>query len=86
MDETYQCVVCGFDGLKLPPYDPATGLGNHVLCHCCLFEYGFTDDVEQFSVEEWRKRWVDAGLTWGYGPKPPAWNAEEQLASLPDVA
>ena len=87
MTGEHQCPVCGFGGLEDPAYDPLTGLGSYQICPSCGFEYGVTDDDRQITHEQWRRRWIDAGMPWrdaGVSDAPRDWDASAQLAALND--
>ncbi len=69
---TYQCSVCGYSKLIMPPKD-------HLICPCCGTQFGYHDSVA--SHEELRKEWIAAGLRWHSRrtPAPADWNPIEQL-------
>jgi hypothetical protein len=72
---TYQCPVCGFDAMPLPP-------GDHTVCSCCGTEFGYHDLHR--SHEDLRKDWIDRGSPWFSQrmPKPQDWDPQKQLAKL----
>lgn len=85
MGRTYRCPVCGFSGLDVPAYSPATGLGSHEICPSCGYEFGVTDDDEQITHEQWRRQWVEAGMPWrdaGISAPPPGWDPHAQLGEV----
>lgn len=82
---TYQCPVCGYSGLDEPAYSPKTGLGSYQICPSCGYEYGVTDEDSGISHDEWRKRWVEAGMPWrdeGVSEPPPNWDPRAQLSTV----
>lgn len=81
---SYTCPVCGFPDLDDPPRSPSGG-GSYEICPSCGFEFGVTDDDQGFTYEQWRVKWVNAGMPWqGYDmPKPIDWNPVAQLQRLP---
>ena len=76
------CPVCGFDGLKEPPYDDH-GFPSYIICPCCGYEYGYDDNNLNLSFETYRHKWITAGANW-FIPceKPTNWNLQEQLNNL----
>lgn len=80
--DSYMCPVCGFVGLAQPPYNEAGG-GSFEICPCCGFEYGFDDQSEGRSFEDYRCSWLAAGAKWFNPDRRPAdWHVEAQLANL----
>lgn len=72
------CPVCGFDGLKEPPYDKV-GEPSYEICPCCGFEFGF----DQSSYAEFRDSWIKSGAQWYMlKQKPKAWNLQKQLKNI----
>ena len=49
----YICPVCGFNGLKEPPYDK-DGSPSYEICPCCGFEFGFE---EKGDMAKFRENW-----------------------------
>jgi hypothetical protein len=82
----FQCPVCGFRGLVDPPRSP-DGIASFEICRCCAFQFGFDDDSEGLSYQEYRQRWVANGSKWWSNEiaAPNGWNAAVQLASLPQA-
>jgi hypothetical protein len=63
----YICPVCGFNGLKEPPYDK-DGSPSYEICPCCGFEFGVE---EKEDMAKFRENWVKNGATWFMpGAKP----------------
>lgn len=84
MNLDLQCPVCGFSPLDEPAYK-ASGGGSYEICPSCNFEYGFDDDDQGFTFEQWRARWVERGMPWGGDGEdapPEGWDPVAQLASL----
>jgi hypothetical protein len=79
----FRCPICGWPGLHEPPRSP-DGVGSQEICPCCFFQFGFDDDVEGISDEEWRRAWVDDGMPWRSKshPPPPDWDPVSQLAEV----
>ena len=81
------CPVCGF-GLGFPPWSGKSA--SDEICPSCYIQFGYDDgDLEDGSdriqvYEEWRRRWIDAGMEWkSKGRRPPdGWNPIEQLRSI----
>jgi hypothetical protein len=76
------CPVCGYDGLEELPYDH-DGNPSYEICDCCGFEFGFDDDSEGLSFEEYRKKWIEEGAKW-FNPdmKPKGWDIKRQLLNI----
>jgi len=80
----YVCPVCGYPGLEDPPRTPGCG-GSYEICPSCGFEYGYTDEDQGYSYEDWRIRWIQRGMPWdsdGIQPRPIGWDPAKQLADL----
>lgn len=79
---THICPVCGYPGLAEPPYNEDGG-GSFEICPSCGFEFGFDDQSEGISHDEYRARWLADGAPW-FDPeqKPEDWNLQAQLANL----
>ncbi|MGH9136555.1 MAG: hypothetical protein ACRD0G_05840 [Acidimicrobiales bacterium] len=73
------CPVCGYRGLAERPYNESGG-GSFEICPCCGYEFGFDDDSEGTSHQEYRRRWLADGAPW-FDPeqKPDGWDLEVQL-------
>jgi hypothetical protein len=80
----YECPVCGHNGLYEPAYSAGKGLGSYEICASCGYEYGYTDDSEGITHEQWRQRWIDADMPWRGGSEPPpvGWDPVAQLARV----
>ena len=79
----YMCPVCGYEGLSKQPYggvpDP-----SYEVCSSCGFEFGFDDEGEGFTFQQWRQKWMEGGMVWwNRGSKPPEnWNPREQVSKV----
>jgi transcription elongation factor Elf1 len=78
----FTCPVCGFDKLEEMPYDN-DGNPSYEICICCGFEFGFDDDSEGYSVENYRSKWINEGSNW-FSPdlKPKNWDLRNQLKNI----
>lgn len=76
------CPVCGFDGLLEPDHDES-GSPSYEICMSCGFEFGFDDDSEGVSFQDYRKQWLANGATW-FDPdaRPDNWDLATQLARI----
>jgi hypothetical protein len=76
----YECPVCGFPELDDPPRS-SDGSASFEICPSCYFQFGFDDDDQKFSYEQWRVAWIERGMPWrAVGTEPPTgWNPAEQL-------
>jgi hypothetical protein len=70
-----ECPACAFI-LKRMPYD-AAGEPSYELCPCCDFLPGLSE--LESDAEEWRRRWVAAGMPFRHPPPPTGWNPNAQL-------
>ena len=77
------CAACGWRHLK-EPQRAASGGASYEICPSCGFESGFTDDDQGISYEQWRAKWVEAGLQWSSKglTRPVEWNPMVQLHAL----
>ncbi|MBP3950319.1 hypothetical protein [Bacillus suaedae] len=76
------CPVCGFDQLAEAPYDKDNN-PSYEICDCCGFEFGYDDDSEGKTFEEYRKEWISNGCQWfNEDKKPQEWDVERQLSNL----
>jgi len=80
--QKYLCPVCGWFGLRDPPYD-STGSPSYEICCCCGFEFGFDDGSNGETYSSYRDKWVESGMPW-FDPDtmPPNWNATAQLSRV----
>ncbi len=82
MNKKYLCPVCGFHGLKEPPY----GHGNepsYEVCPCCGFEFGFDGGNTEEYFSKFRQRWIEEGTQWFIlKSKPKNWDYKKQLRNL----
>ena len=71
----YECPGCGYDRLEEPAQD-------HNICECCGVQFGYHD--ASVSLAELRERWIEKGMKWHSRriPRPPGWDAREQLKGL----
>src|SRR5258708_1336155 len=60
------CPVCGYPELDKPAYTGTVGRGSasYEICSSCGFQYGWTDDDQHISFEQWRKQWIANGMLW----------------------
>jgi hypothetical protein len=71
------CPVCGFWDYDVDAHGPRARSGR---CPCCLFAFGLTDAQRGFTVDEWRRRWVDEGMCFCDGPEPEdRWDPVKQM-------
>lgn len=83
------CPVCGYDKLPQPPFDEH-GYPTYVICSCCGFEFGVTDESDGWSYASYREKWINDGCPF-FLPmqRPPSWSmdmAKHQLGNLVHVA
>ncbi|WP_028402360.1 hypothetical protein [Ectobacillus panaciterrae] len=79
---TYICPVCGYDGLEEPLYDE-DGDPSYEICSCCGFEYGFDDLDQEYSFEQYRRKWIEQGASWFSDYlKPSKWSLKKQLENI----
>lgn len=79
------CPVCGNPDLSEPAYSEEEGWPSDEICSCCGYQFGYDDDSEGITHEQWRMRWIDEGMKWwsDTGRQPPAgWNPIEQLKNI----
>ena len=78
----YICLVCGFGGLKEPPYSKQDE-PSYEICPCCGFEFGFDADNDPEAFAAFRQRWIDSGAKW-FMPKrrPKNWDLKKQLLDI----
>jgi hypothetical protein len=85
------CPVCGYAGLKEPPYAATNAeityaVPSFEICPSCAFEFGFDDEAVGLSFAEYRKQWVDAGCQWSSTQRRPPenWSGARQLQQFLD--
>jgi hypothetical protein len=83
MSERYVCPVCGFPELDEPPYIDSRN-GSFEICASCGFEFGVSDDDEDYTFESWRAEWIARGMPWNSvgRPQPAGWDPQAQLTTL----
>jgi hypothetical protein len=80
---TYMCPVCGYDGLDMPAYEPNSGESSLEICPSCGYQYGYDDDSEGITHEEWRQTWITSGMVWWSKRSVPAdWDPAAQIARV----
>ena len=82
---SFTCPVCGYPNLREEPRSPTNG-ASYEICPSCGFQFGFDDEDQEISDEQWRQRWIEMGMPWtSAGQKPPPdWNPREQLKRVID--
>lgn len=82
MSKTFMCPVCGFEGLKEPPFTKDNDPSFEV-CSCCGFEFGFDGDNSLDCFTTYRKHWISEGTPW-FNPKlkPKDWDYKKQLENV----
>jgi hypothetical protein len=80
----FTCPVCGFPGLKERPRSLRTGGGSYEICPSCGFQFGVSDDDNDYTPEQWRRMWIDRGMPWSSQgiKKPDDWDPIAQLQKL----
>jgi hypothetical protein len=76
----YTCPVCGYPDLHdIPRTDEG---GSYEICPSCGFQFGVSDDDQDYSDDVWRRRWAENGAQWSsVGMQPPqGWDGKQQLA------
>ncbi len=83
VEPRFMCPVCGCEELKKPPRSETTG-GSYEICPHCGFQFGYDDEDQGISDEEWRRRWTAKGMPWFARTRlpPPGWDPLEQLRRL----
>lgn len=76
----YSCPVCGYPGLEKAPRSETTG-SSHENCASCSFEFGYHDEDQGITDEEWRRLWIAEGMPWASRSVRPStdWDPIEQL-------
>ena len=79
----YTCPVCGYPELVDPPRGPDGGASEEI-CPSCGFQFGYTDDDQGISYEQWRADWIAQGMPWSsVGIHPPSgWDPVQQLQTV----
>ncbi|MEW5953608.1 MAG: hypothetical protein AB1815_07690 [Bacillota bacterium] len=78
----YTCPVCGYEKLYEPAYNKY-GYGSHEICPCCGYQFGYDDDDQGISHEEYRNNWLKSGAKWfDASTKPDNWDAKTQLLRI----
>ncbi len=79
----YTCPICGFDQLGDRPRTPSGGRSLEY-CPSCGFQFGWHDDDQGISDEDWRAQWIKGGMQWAIPEvaKPPGWNPKVLLDRL----
>ena len=80
---SFMCPVCGYPDLDRPArYEFGWPSGEY--CPCCSFQFGYHDDSEGISYDEWRRRWATKGMRWSTNicQPPPNWDPRQQLHQL----
>ena len=83
INQNYICPVCGYPELREEPHGVKSGASDEI-CPSCGFQFGFSDDSQGFTYEQWRKKWVENGMIWqSKGRQQPfAWDPVEQIRKL----
>jgi hypothetical protein len=76
------CPVCGYPDMSQPAYDEYKN-GTHVICWSCHYHFGYDDDDQQITHEQWREKWIKDGMPWrGSAKQPAGWNPCQQLLNI----
>jgi len=79
------CPVCGYDQLKEAPFD-SFGYPSYEICSCCGYEYGFDDESEGISFNEYREEWIKKGFKYrDQEEKPQDWDKDMMLEQLKNI-
>jgi hypothetical protein len=86
--DRYLCPVCGYGGLREPPWDNEAP--SDEICPSCGIHLGYDDAAGGDAARRealhraWREQWIAGGMKWwSPGQEAPAdWNPEIQLASV----
>ncbi len=81
------CPVCGY-ALWFSPWNGESA--SDEICPCCFIQFGYDDaaggdtEARRTTYENWRQRWIDAGMPWkSRGTKPSDnWDPLEQLKAI----
>jgi ribosome-binding protein aMBF1 (putative translation factor) len=54
------------------------------VCPSCNFQFGYHDDDQHITHEQWRQKWIAEGMVWDKGrtKPPPNWNSRQQLLNI----
>ena len=79
----FTCPICGYPDLEKQPRSE-TRRNSHEICPCCGFQFGYHDEDQGISDEEWRRRWIAKGMPWSARSvlPPPGLDRVEQLRRL----
>ncbi|MDX8366579.1 hypothetical protein [Cytobacillus sp. IB215665] len=77
------CPVCGYDELLEPAYI-MDKYPSYEICPSCGFQYGYSDDNDGYSFEDYRKKWIEEGCNWYSKARkqPDNWNPKDQLKRI----
>ena len=78
MKQHSNCKVCGWPEMEEDPYE------MNQMCPSCLFQYGYDDDDQGFTYEQWREKWIKEGMKWRSSGKkePENWDPKQQLLNI----
>ncbi len=80
--EKHMCPICGYPELSEAPRFLMGGASDEI-CRSCGFQFGFDDDSEGWTYDEWRKQWIEGGMKWSSNnPPAPNWNPKKQLLNI----
>ncbi len=84
MQKNYTCPVCGYDQLSDEPFSESKGRPSYEICPSCAFHFGYDDDAQGYTYQQWRNEWIKKGMPWfSSGQNPPeGWNPAEQIKNL----
>ncbi|MBB6401913.1 transcription elongation factor Elf1 [Methanococcus maripaludis] len=81
-EKKYICPVCGYDKLLEEPYDKDKN-PSYEICPCCGFEFGFDDEDQGHTFEEYREKWIENGMEWfDKSKKPLNWDFKKQMQNI----
>ncbi|MCB1215194.1 MAG: hypothetical protein KDK66_06940 [Deltaproteobacteria bacterium] len=82
----YTCPICGYPNLEENPRSEADG-PSYEICPCCAFEFGYDDDDQGYTYDQWREEWISAGMPWrGSKEIPQNWDPKKQLENLKKIS
>jgi hypothetical protein len=79
------CPICGYSDLREPVYTAGKKGPSYEICASCSFEFGYDDESEGFTFEQWREIWIKGGMVWdrlGHSASPPNWDPKKQLENI----